>query len=225
MKKFWKKYRVWFIILAIIVVFVAVNLMSKAANSHAGHDHSHDDGTHAQEGQSADAHAGHDHSGHKAANSYSINTDENGQYTVQVKDAHGEVIFSRGNLVNKPVCTAVNDRVLMVSDTSATDYGSHWAVFCNVQDNKVSGVFNGCLYTKDTYVAYGAVENNVFKVHVQDAFNKAAYYRSFVLEGASSPDGRPLISKVTPGQDGNLSITYWAGTTEKSISVPVVSAE
>ncbi len=220
MKKFWKKYRVWLIILAVVAVFVAVSLMSKAANSHAGHDHSTD--PHTGQNQNADPHAGHDHSGYKAANSYSVNTDKNGHYTVQVKDAHGEVIFSRGNLVDKPVCTAVNDQVLMVSDTSGADYGSHWAVFCNVQANKVSSLFNGCLYAKDTYVTYGAMENNVFKVHVQDAFNKSAYYRSYVLEGAASPDGRSVISKVTPTKDGSLSITYWAGATEKSMTVPVV---
>lgn len=223
MKKFWKKYRVWLIALAVVAVLVAVSQMSKAVDPHAGHNH--DANPHTEQNQNADPHAGHDHSGHKAENSYTINTDQNGRYTVTVKDAHGDVIFSRGDLVDKPVCTKVNDQVLMVSQTTGADYGSHWSIFCNVQTNKISSLFNGCLYAKDTYVAYAAADANSFKVHVQDAFNKSAYYRSFVLEGAASPDGRPIISKVTPTQEGNLSITYWAGTTEKSIRIPVVPAK
>ena len=220
MKKFWKKYRVWLIVLAVVAVLVAVSQMSKAVDPHAGHNHDTD--PHTEQNQSADPHAGHDHSGYKAENSYTINTDQNGHYTVTVKDAHGDVIFNRGNLVNKPVCTTVNDQVLMVIQNAGSDYGSHWAVFCNVQTNKISSVFNGCLYARDTYVAYVTTENNNFTVNVQDAFNKATYNRSYALEGAASADGRPIISKVTPTQDGSLSITYWAGTTEKSITVPVV---
>lgn len=233
MKKFWKKYRVWLIILAVVALFAAVGLMSNAADSHAGHDQDTDPHTeqtqnadsHTQKTQNADPHAGHDHSGYKAEKSYSVSTDDNGRYIVQVKDAHGDVIFSRGDLIDKPICTAVNDQVLMVSHTSDADYGSHWAVFCNVQTNKVSGLFNGCLYAKDTYVAYGAMEDNIFKVHVQDAFNKSAYYRSYVLEGAASPDGRSIISKVTPNKEGSLLITYWAGEAEKTMTVPVVPAK
>lgn len=39
MKKFWKKYRVWIIILIVVAVMAAAGAMSKAMDPHAGHDH------------------------------------------------------------------------------------------------------------------------------------------------------------------------------------------
>jgi len=58
--KFWKKYRVWIIVLAVVAVMVAAGLMRKATDPHAGHDHTNN--PHTEQTQNADPHAGHNHS-------------------------------------------------------------------------------------------------------------------------------------------------------------------
>jgi len=211
--KFWKKYRVLIIVLAVVAVMVAVSLMRNAADPHAGHDHT-------QQGQSADPHAGHDHSDYTADKSYTITTDQNGRYTVQVKDAHGEILCQRANLTDKPTCTTVSDAVLLVGDTSSPSVSARWAVFCNVQNGKVSKAYAGCLATKGTQVAYATGKDDLWQVHVTDAFNPTTA-QTYTLEGAASPDGRSVIQHAELNKDGTLSVAYWAGTEAKTTVIPM----
>lgn len=219
--KFWKKYRGWIIALVVIAIMVAAGLMRKAADPHAGHDH--DANPHTEQNQNADPHAGHDHSNFKVENSYTITTNKNNRHTIQVKDAHGQNIYSRQGLIEKPTCTKVNDKVLLIADTTSP-LGSRWAVFCDVINSKSSDTFTGCLATKDTYVAYATNTDNAWTVHVQDALDKQAFSQTYTLEDAASTDGRQVISKAELNAEGDLSVTYWAGEQEKTAVIPMPQA-
>ncbi len=220
--RFWKKYRVLIIALAVIAVMVAAGLMRKATDPHAGHDH--DANPHTEQTQNADPHAGHDHSNYKVENSYTITTNKNGRHTIQVKDAHGQNIYSRQGLIDKPICTKVNDDILLVTNFTEASFASRWAVFCDVINGRSSNVFTGCLVTKGTHVAYATNTDNAWTVHVQDALNKQASSQSYTLEGAASPDGRAVISKAELNDAGDLSVTYWAGTQEKTMVISMPQA-
>ena len=219
--KFWKKYRGWIIALAVIAVMVTIGTLRNAVDPHAGHDHETD--PHTEQTQSGDPHEGHDHSNYKVENSYTISTNNNNRHTIQVKDAHGQVIYSRQGLTDKPTCTKVNDSVLKVEDNTSSLSG-HWVVLCDVMNSKSSDVFTGCLATKGTYVAYATSENNTWTVHVQNALDKNAAAQTYTLEGAASPDGREVISKAELNDLGDLNITYWAGTESKTTNISLPQA-
>ena len=220
MKKFWKKHKALIIILIVAAVFVAAGLLRKAADPHAGHDHAND--PHTQQSQNADPHAGHDHSNYKVEQSYTVTTDENGRYSVQVRDPHGQAIYKRGGLLNRPTGVKVSDSVLMLGDLTASAYGSRWAVFCDVMAGKTSQTYTGCLAAQGSYLAYATNQDNAWQVHVVDGMNPKNLSQSYTLEGASAPDNRQVISKAEMNADGALRVTYWAGTTEKTtvISMP-----
>lgn len=214
MKKFWKKYRVWIIVVAAAALLIAVGTLRKnTVDPHAGHDHAANPHTE----QSADPHAGHDHSDYKAANSYTVTTDANGRYTLEVKDAHGSAIIKRQNILDKPVCTAVNEDILCVTSGDVAP-SARWAVFCNVKQGTTSNMFTGCLATKGTYVAYGTNTDGAWQVHVQDALNPSAYSKVYTLEGARAIDSRSVIDKAEL-KDGSLLVTYWAGDTAATTTI------
>lgn len=216
MKKFWKKYRVWIIILAVIALLAAVGLMSNNTDPHAGHNHS--------TGAESDPHAGHDHSDYTADKSYSITTDQNGLYTVTVKNAHGETILSRGSLKTKPTCTKVSDYVLLVGNFSTPTQGNSWGVYCNVSTDRVSSLYNGVLATKGNYVIYGTQQNGKWQVVVRDAFDATVYLKNHVLEDAVSPDSGSVFKSASLTQGGDLHLTYWTGTAEKSVTIALPKA-
>lgn len=216
MKKFWKKYRVYIIIVAVIALLIAVGQMGKAVDPHAGHDHA--TGDHTETGQTADPHAGHDHSDYTADKSYTLTTDANGRYTVQVKDAHGSTFYSRTNLLTQPTCTATTADILCISNTEEP-ITSRWAIFCNVKQGTTTVTYNGCLATKGTYVAYGSNADGTWTVHVEDAFNASAYNQVHTLEGAYAIDSRSVIDRAELTDDGNLLVTYWAGDVEKTTTI------
>lgn len=216
MKKFWKKYRAWIIVIAAAALLITVGTLRKnTADPHAGHDHATN--PHTEQSQNADPHAGHDHSDYKAQNSYTITTDANGHYAVQVKDAHGSEIISRKNMINKPVCTAVNEDILCVTSGDVA-LSSRWAIFCNVKQGTTSRMYTGCLATKGTYVAYGTNTDGVWQVHVESAFSSAGYSETYTLEGAYANDSRSVIEKAEL-VDGNLLVTYRAGDVEKTATI------
>lgn len=216
MKKFWKKYRVWIIVIAAAALLIAVGTLRKnTADPHAGHDHAAN--PHTEQTQNADPHAGHDHSDYKAENSYTITTDSNGRYAVEVKDAHGAAIIKRQNMLDKPVCTAVNEDILCVTSGDAAP-SARWAVFCNVKQGTASNMFTGCLATKGTYVAYGTNTDGAWQVHVQNALNPSAYSKVYTLEGARAIDSRSVIDKAEL-KDGSLLVTYWAGDTAATTTI------
>lgn len=214
MKKFWKKYRVWIIVVAAAALLIAVGTLRKnTADPHAGHDHAANPHTE----QSADPHAGHDHSDYTPDKSYTVTTDANGRYTLEVRDAHGSAIIKRQNMLDKPVCTAVNEDILCVTSGDVAP-SARWAVFCNVKQGTTSNMFTGCLATKGTYVAYGTNTDGAWQVHVQDALNPSAYSKVYTLEGARAIDSRSVIDKAEL-KDGSLLVTYWAGDTAATTTI------
>ena len=217
MKKFWKKYRVWFIIGAVIALLVAVGLMRGAVDPHAGHDHANNPHTdpHTTQ-QNAGSHDGHNHSDYDVGKSYTVTQNANGTYSVSVRSPHNEIIAVCDGLTTKPACAKISNSVLLVGDTSNPAVSARWAIFCDGMNNKVSPRFGGCLATQGTTVVVGA--NNGTTVEVKDAFTGTVYSK-VSLPDAAATDNRSIIQSTAWDQDGDLIVTYWAGETTKTHTV------
>ena len=212
MKKFWKKYRVWIIILAVIALLVAVSVMSNSSDPHAGHDH----GTGTSQNTGSDSHAGHNHSDYDIGKSYTVTQGQDGTYSVSVTTPHNEKLLVCDGLTVKPSCAKLSNSVLMVGNTANKDVSARWAVFCDGMNGKVSQRYDGCLATQGTTVVIGT--NNGTAVEVKDALSGTVYGK-VALPNASAAAGSAVIQSTAWADNGDLVVTYLAGETTKTYTI------
>ena len=154
---------------------------------------------------------------------YSITRNDDLTYTYKVVDKNGNVLFSKDNATREPDVEQVNTYILGLKVQAGTGQSTNWAVYCDVENSKVSEAFQYVLMAQGNYVLYANYENGEHSIIVQDIFDKSQYYKKHILANCSPVAGDIVIGAKLNGE-GIAIVTYLTGEnyteTELTIEFP-----
>lgn len=206
-----------YIIGAAIVVLLAVVIIMGVTkpDPHAGHDHGDAQTSHSTAATQPDAPSGSDLTPDKA---YMLKKTDNGSYQATVKGRNGNVFYTTEALGTKPTFLEANQDVLEISDRSAKVTGAHWAIYCDIQNHRVSKKYEFVLANLDSHVAYVDYRSDKFHVFVSDVFDESVYFKGYPLEGAITTETSfPQVEYKLNGS--TLTVTYLTKEGTKSIDI------
>ncbi len=141
---------------------------------------------------------------------YSITKNNDLTYTYKVVDKNGNVLFSNDNATREPKVEQVNTYVLGLKVQTGTGQSTNWAVYCDVENGKVSDTFQYVLMAQGDYVIYVNYENGEHSVVVQNIFDNSKYYKEYVLENCS-PVAGDIVTNAKLNGEGVAVVTYLTG--------------
>ncbi|MBE7013490.1 MAG: hypothetical protein E7416_05425 [Ruminococcaceae bacterium] len=141
--------------------------------------------------------------------SYSITKNEDLTYSYEITDKNGKVLLY-DNSAREPKIEQVNTNVLGVSIQTGTGLSTNWAIYCDVEKSQISETFNYVLGAQGDYVIYANLENSKHSIVVQNIFDKTAYYKTHILEDASSVAADVVVDFKLKGEDRAI-VTYLSG--------------
>ena len=154
---------------------------------------------------------------------YSITRNDDLTYTYKVVDKNGNVLFSKDNATREPDVEQVNTYILGLKVQTGTGQSTNWAVYCDVENSKVSETFQYVLMAQGNYVLYANYENGEHSIIVQDIFDKSQYYKQHILANCS-PVAGDIVIGAKPNGEGIAIVTYLTGEnyteTELTIEFP-----
>ena len=154
---------------------------------------------------------------------YSITRNDDLTYTYKVVDKNGNVLFSKDNATREPDVEQVNTYILGLKVQAGTGQSTNWAVYCDVENSKVSETFQYVLMAQGNYVLYANYENGEHSIIVQDIFDKSQYYKKHILANCS-PVAGDIVIGAKPNGEGIAIVTYLTGEnyteTELTIEFP-----
>ena len=154
---------------------------------------------------------------------YSITRNDDLTYTYKVVDKNGNVLFSKDNATREPDVEQVNTYILGLKVQTGTGQSTNWAVYCDVENSKVSETFQYVLMAQGNYVLYANYENGEHSIIVQDIFDKSQYYKKHILANCSPVAGDIVIGAKPNGEEIAI-VTYLTGEnyteTELTIEFP-----
>ena len=141
---------------------------------------------------------------------YSVTYNGDFTYSYQVTDQQGNVLLCDDHSTREPSIEQVNTNILGVTIQTGTGLSTNWAIYCDVEKGQISETFQYVLGAQDDYVIYVTYENGQHGIVVQDIFNEAAYYQTYLPENCS-----PVAADVVIGCEfngsGRATITYLTG--------------
>ncbi len=154
---------------------------------------------------------------------YSITKNSDLTYTYKVVDKSGDVLFSKDNATSEPNVEQVNTHIIGLKVQTGTGLSTNWAVYCDVENSKVSETFQYVLMAQGNYVIYANCENGEHSVIVQNIFDKSEYYKKHILPDCS-PVAGDIVIGAKPNGEGIAVVTYLTGNdykeTELTINFP-----
>ena len=154
---------------------------------------------------------------------YSITKNNDLTYTYKVVDKNGDVLFSQDNATREPNVEQVNTYILGLKVQTGTSESTNWAVYCDVENSKVSETFKYVLMAQGNYVIYADYEDGEHSVVVQNIFDKSEYYKKYILTNCS-PVAGDIVKGAKPNGEGIAVVTYLTGEdyteTEMTIKFP-----
>ncbi len=151
---------------------------------------------------------------------YSIFQNEDQTYSYKIFDQKGDVLFGDDHCAKQPQICKHSDHVYSVTVQAGTGLSTNWAVFCDVENSKVSEVFHYVLMAQGDYVVYVARENEQTNIVVENIFDKAAYCQAYPLSGCSAVAG-DAVTGAEPMGEGIAAVTYLTGDnyTETTLTI------
>ena len=151
---------------------------------------------------------------------YSITKNDDLTYTYKVIDKNGNVLFSKDNATREPKVEQVNKYILGLYVQTGTGLSTNWAVYCDVENSKVSETFQYVLMAQGNYVIYANYENGEHSVIVQNIFDKSEYYKKHILTNCSPVAGDIVIGAKRNGE-GIAVVTYLTGNDYKETKLTI----
>ena len=203
MKAMWQKNRVIILLVAAIAILLTVGIVRGIRNN---------------------PFAGVKDSGSPAftvQKSYTIAQAADGSYSVSVKDAQGNTLFSRKGLTTKPAAETLSDDTVCVVGTGGDGIMRRWGLICDVTACRASEAFGGFLTAKGDNVAYLANLTGGWHVFVRNAYDESAYLQVTTLEGAVADENSEVIKSFEMDKEnGKLTVVYFTeGNTTKTITI------
>lgn len=143
---------------------------------------------------------------------YTVSANSDGTYTYTITDKNGTVLYAQENAVREPDVEKVNSYILSITEQAGTGLSTNWAVFCDVENSKVSEIFHYVLMAQGDYVVYVNRENDQHCIIVQNIFDKSKYYKEHKLTDCASTAGDVVID-AKPNGEGVAVVTYLTGDT------------
>lgn len=154
---------------------------------------------------------------------YTITQNEDLTYSYKIVDRNGAVLFAKDSVTREPEVERVNSYVLGLTVQTGTGLSTNWAVYCDVENSKVSEIFQYVLMAQGDYVIYTKLENGKHSIVVQNIFDKSEYYKEYPLSDCAPVAGDVVIGGK-PNGTGKAIVTYLTGDdytqTEISITFP-----
>jgi len=151
---------------------------------------------------------------------YSITRNDDLTYSYKIVDKNGNVLFSKDNATREPKVEQVNTYILGLKVQTGTGQSTNWAVYCDVENSKVSETFQYVLMAQGNYVIYVNYENDEHSVIVQNIFDKSQYYKKHILTNCS-PVAGDIVIGVKPNGEGIAVVTYLTGNDYKETELTI----
>lgn len=151
---------------------------------------------------------------------YSITKNDDATYAYQVVDQNGKVLFSKDDATREPKVEQVNSHILGLTVQTGTGLSTNWAVYCDVENSKVSETFQYVLMAQGDYVIYANYENGEHSVIVQNIFDRSAYYQKHTLPSCS-PAAGDIVTGAKPNGQGLAVVTYLTGSDHKETDLTI----
>ena len=150
--------------------------------------------------------------------SYIIKKNPDGTYGITVVGRNGGHLYVNPRLPAKPTCTEISQDVLEIADRSSSNPAAHWAVYCDIQNHKVSKTYKYVLAATDNRVAFVDHRTDKFHLFVSDVFDEKEYFKGYELKDAAiTSSGSP---KVTCKRSGTtLTVTYSTKKGTKTVKI------
>lgn len=141
---------------------------------------------------------------------YSIIKNDDLTYSYKITDKNGKIILSEDNATHEPKFEQVNTYILGLTTQTGTGLSTNRAVYCDVENSKVSETFQYVLMAQGDYVVYVVYEKNEHNIIVQNIFDKSQYYKKYVLTNCS-PVAGDVVIHTKPNGEGVAVVTYLTG--------------
>ena len=154
---------------------------------------------------------------------YTVVHNEDNTYSYTFTDLNGTVLFEEEKAAREPRINQITATVYELKTQSGTGLSTNWAVYCDVENSKVSEIFYYVLGAQGNYVVSANYEDGKHFITVQNIFDKSAYYKTYELENVS-----PVAADFALGcefeNESKATITYLVGEdydeTEMTITIP-----
>ena len=154
---------------------------------------------------------------------YTLTENSDGTYSYSVNDKNGNIIYEQQNVAQAPQTVQPASAVFGFVTQAGTGLSTNWAVYCDVENGKVSEPFHYVLGANDHYVVYGQYLEDGYFIIVQDIFDIEAYYTKTKPRKVSSVASDFAVA-CRFDEAGNAIVTYLSGEecaeTEITITIP-----
>ena len=144
-------------------------------------------------------------------------------YSYNIKDKNGNVLYSQEKVAQAPETVQPSSAVFGLVTQTGTGLSTNWAVYCDVENGKVSETFYYVLGANDKYVVYAQETLDGHFIIVQDIFDIETYFTRTKLRLVSSVASDFAIA-CRFDDAGNAIVTYLSGAeytkTETTITIP-----
>lgn len=141
---------------------------------------------------------------------YGVFQNEDQTYSYKIFDQKGDVLFGDDHCAKQPQIGKPADHIYSITVQAGTGLSTNWAVFCDVENSRVSETFHYVLMAQGDYVIYVARENEQTSIVVENIFDKAAYCKAYPLSGCSAVAGDVVLGAEPAGESAAV-ITYLTG--------------
>ncbi len=157
------------------------------------------------------------------ADLYSSTKNEDNTYSYKFYDLNNNILFQKENIVREPIINQIKTTVYELKTQTGTGLSTNWAVYCDVENSKVSETFYYVLAAQGDYVVYANYKDSKHFITVQSTFDKSVYYKTYELENVSPVAADFALGCEFDG-DNNAIITYLTGEnyneTKITINIP-----
>ena len=154
---------------------------------------------------------------------YTVTKNEDNTCSYSFADLNGNILFEIENVVREPKINMISVNVYELITQTGTGLSTNWAVYCDVENSKISETFYYVLGAKGDYVVYADYEEGKHFIIVQNIFDKSVYYKTYELENVSPVAADFALGCEFDG-DNNAIITYLIGEeyneTKITIDIP-----
>ncbi len=153
---------------------------------------------------------------------YSVTKNDDKRYSYQFYDLNNNILFQKENVVREPKISQINTTVYELKTQTGTGLSTNWAVYCDVENGKVSETFYYVLGAQGAYVVFAAYEEGKHFIIVQNIFDKAIYYKTYELEKVSPVAADFALGCEFDG-DNKATISYLTGEdyTETKLTIDI----
>ena len=141
---------------------------------------------------------------------YTVTKKEDNTHSYSFADLNGNILFEKENVVREPKINMVSVNVYELITQTGTGLSTNWAVYCDVENSKISETFHYGLGAKGDYVVCADYEEGKHFIIVQNIFDKSVYYKTYELENVS-PVAADFVVDGYFNTKGNVNITYLSG--------------